>query len=124
MDNYFIEALDWNRCTNPINALDFSISVTELEKLVSVLEILGLTVYEDISDIVSTEEDYLSLNVEKMRVEFMACSDRIAPVPVEDISTIVPALILAHMREPESVKQLYNDFFINKKEEITPLLDE
>lgn len=124
MDNYFIEAIDWNRCTNPINALDFSISITELEKLAAILEMLGLSLYEDIEKALNTEEDYISINVEKMRVELMPCSDRIAPVPVEDISTIVPVLILAHIREPESVKQLYNDYFINKKEEITPLLDE
>ena len=125
MDNYFIEALNWKICTNPINAIDFAISSSELDKLATVLEMLGLTLYEDTAEILSkTEDDYLSINVERMRVEIIPCSDRIAPVPVEYISTIVPALILAHVREPESVKQLYNDFFINKKEEITPLLDE
>ena len=124
MDNYFIDIIDWNKCTNPINALEFSISISELEKLEAVLEMLELTLCEDIADTVNTEEDYLSLNVDGTYVELMPCSERIAPVPVEYISTLVPALILAHIREPESVKQLYNDFFINKKEEITPLLDE
>ena len=124
MDNYLIEKIEWRKCTNPINALEFSINISELEKLVSVLEMLGLTIYEDIADTVTTEEDYLSLNVDGTCVELMPCSERIAPVPVEYISTVVPALILAHIRDPESVKQLYNDFFINKKEEITPLLDE
>lgn len=125
MDNYFIEELAWNRCTNPINAIEFAISTSELEKLATVLEMLGLTLYEDTAEILSkTEDDYLSINVDGTCVEIMPCSDRIAPVPVEYISTVVPALILAHIRDPESVKQAYNDFFINKKEEITPLLDE
>lgn len=124
MDNYFIDKIDWNKCTNPINALEFSISISELEKLEAVLEMLGLTLFEDIADTITTEEDYLSLNVDGTCVELMPCSERIAPVPIEYISTIVPALILAHIREPKSVKQMYNDFFINKKEEITPLLDE
>lgn len=124
MDDYFIEKIEWRKCTNPINALEFSISIAELEKLEATLEMLGLTLFEDIADTVTTEEDYLSLNVDGTRVELMPCSERIAPVPVEYISTVVPALILAHMREPESVKQVYNDFFINKKEEITPLLNQ
>ena len=86
---------------------------------------LGLTLYEDTAEILSnTKDDYLTLGIKGTRVEITPCSDRIAPVPIEYISTIVPVLILAHLREPESVKQVYNDFFINKKEEITPLLDE
>ena len=124
MDNYFIENLDWNDCTDPINAIDFEVSTTELEKLTSVLEMLGLTLYKDIEKIISNAKyDYLALDIKGTHVEIVPCSDRIAPVPVEYISTIVPALILAHVHEPESVKQIYNDFFINKKEEITPLLD-
>ena len=124
MDNYFIENLDWDRCTNPINAIDFEISTTELEKLTSVFELLGLTLCEDIEEtLINTQEDYLTLDIKGTRVEIMTCSDRIAPVPVEYLSTLVPALILAHIHEPESVKQIYNNFFINKKEEITPLLD-
>ena len=124
MDNYFIENLDWNECTDPINAIDFVVSTTELEKLASVLELLGLTLCEDIEETLSnTQDDYLTLDIKGTRVEIMTCSDRIAPVPVEYLSTLVPALILAHIHEPESVKQIYNDFFINKKEEITPLLD-
>ena len=125
MDNYFIENLDWNECTDPINAIDFEVSTAELEKLTSVLELLGLTLYVDIEETLSNTQDYyLTLNVKGTRVEITQCGDRIAPVPLEYISTIVPALILAHIHEPESVKQVYNDFFINKKEEITPLLDE
>lgn len=124
MDDYFIETLDWDGCTDPINAIDFEVSTTELEKLVSVLELLGLTIYEDIEEIISNAKDnYLSLSIKGTRVEIIPCSDRIAPVPVEYLSTLVPALILAHIHEPESVKQTYNEFFINKKEEITPLLD-
>ena len=124
MDNYFIENLSWGYCTDPINAIDFEISTTELGKLTAVLELLGLTLYEDIEETLSnTKDDYLTLGIKGTCVEIMTCSDRIAPVPVEYISTVVPALILAHIHEPESVKQIYNDFFINKKEEITPLLD-
>ena len=124
MDDYFIEKIKWNECTDPINAIDFVVSTTELEKLASVLELLGLALCEDIEETLSnTQDDYLSLDIRGTRVELMPCSDRIAPVPVEYLSTLVPALILAHIHEPESVKQIYNDFFINKKEEITPLLD-
>ena len=124
MDDYFIENLDWDRCTNPINAIDFEVSTTELEKLTSVFELLGLTLCEDIEETLSnTQDDYLTLDIKGTRVEIMTCSDRIAPVPVEYLSTLVPALILAHLNDPASVKQVYNDFFINKKEEITPLLD-
>ena len=124
MDDYFIENLDWDRCTNPINAIDFEVSTAELEKLTSVFELLGLTLCEDIEETLSnTQDDYLTLDIKGTRVEIMPCSDRIAPVPIEYISTLVPALILAHIHEPESVKQVYNNFFINKKEEITPLLD-
>ena len=124
MDNYFIEKIEWRKCTNPINAFEFSINISELEKLEAVLEMLGLTLFGDIEDIVNTEEGYLSLSVYGTCVELLPCSERIAPVPVEYISTLVPALILAHIHEPESVKQVYNDFFINKKEEITPLLNQ
>ena len=125
MDNYFIEKIKWNECTDPINAIDFVVSTTELEKLASVLELLGLTLCEDIEETLSnTQDDYLSLDIRGTCVELMPCSDRIAPVPVEYLSTLVPALILAHIHEPESVKQIYNDFFINKKEELSPLLDE
>ena len=123
MDNYFIEKIEWRKSTNPINAFEFSINISELEKLEAVLEMLGLTLFGDIEDIVNTEEGYLSLSVYGTCVELLPCSERIAPVPVEYISTLVPALILAHIHEPESVKQVYNEFFINKKEEITPLLD-
>ena len=124
MDDYFIEQLKWNECTDPINAIDFEVSTTELEKLTSVFELLGLTLCEDIEETLSnTQDDYLTLDIRGTHVELMPCSDRIAPVPVEYLSTLVPALILAHIHEPESVKQVYNEFFINKKEEITPLLD-
>ena len=125
MDDYFIEKIKWNECTDPINAIDFSAQLATLEKLASVLELLGLTLCEDIEETLSnTQDDYLTLDIRGTRVELMPCSDRIAPVPVEYLSTLVPALILAHIHEPESVKQIYNNFFINKKEEITPLLDE
>ena len=53
----------------------------------------------------------------------MTSDERIAPVPKKYLNTLIPALILAHLNDPASVKQVYNDFFINKKEEITPLLN-
>lgn len=125
MDNYFIENLGWSRCTNPINAIDFVVDAAELKNLASILEMLGLPLYEDIAKTLSNNiDDYFTLEVKRSHVEIVSCTDRIAPVPLEYISTIVLVLILAHLREPESVKQVYNDFFINKKEEITPLLDE
>lgn len=125
MDDFFIKNINWDSCTNPINAIDFIVSLTELEKLESTLEMLGLTLYESIEVTLSdtTQDDYLTLGIKGACVEIMTCDDRIAPVPTQYINTIIPALILAHLNDPVSVKQTYNDFFINKKEEITPLLD-
>ena len=124
MDNYFIENLDWNECTDPINAIDFSAHLDELEKLVGVLEMLGLTLYEPVAEtFYNNQDEYLTLSIKGTCVEIMTCDDRIAPVPTQYIDTVIPALILAHLNDPVSVKQTYNDFFINKKEEITPLLD-
>lgn len=125
MDDYFIENLDWERCTHPINAIDFSAQLATLENLASVLEMLGLSLREPVAEtFYNNQDDYLTLDIKGTYVEIVPCSDRIAPVPIQYIDTVIPALILAHIHEPESVKQTYNDFFINKKEEITPLLDE
>ena len=125
MDDYFIKNINWDNCTDPINAIDFSAQLATLEKLEAILELLGLTLYEDIEETLSnTQDDYLALNVNGTCVEIMTCDDRIAPVPTQYINTIIPALILAHLNDPVSVKQTYNEFFINKKEEITPLLDQ
>ena len=125
MDDYFIKNINWDNCTNPINAIDFSAHLDELEKLAGVLEMLGLTLYEPIIEtFYNNQDEYFTLNVNGTCVEIMTCDARIAPVPTQYIDTIVPALILAHIREPESVKQVYNEFFINKKEEITPLLNQ
>ena len=125
MDDYFIKSINWDNCTNPINAIDFSAHLDELEKLAGVLEMLGLTLYEPIIEtFYNNQDEYFTLNVNGTCVEIMTCDARIAPVPTQYIDTIVPALILAHIREPESVKQVYNEFFINKKEEITPLLNQ
>ena len=125
MDNYFIENLDWNECTDPINAIDFSAHLDELEKLVGVLEMLGLTLYEPVAEtFYNNQDEYLTLDIKGTCVEIMTCDDRIAPVPTQYIDTVIPALILSHLNDPLSVKQTYNDFFINKKEEITPLLDQ
>lgn len=126
MDDYFIEKIDWNSGTNPINAIDFSASLKALEEMVSVIELLGLFLYEPISETYynKTENDYLILDVRGSCVEITTCDDRIAPVPAQYITTLIPALILAHLDDPDSVKQVYNDFFIDKKEEITPLLEQ
>ena len=124
MDDYFFEKIEWDKCSNPINAIDFIVSLNELEKLVSILELLGLTTYEDYKlTYLKSQDDYLTLDIKGTCVEIGPCAERIAPVPAEYVSTIVPALVLAHLNDPASVKQVYNDFFINKKEEITPLLD-
>ena len=125
MDDYFIEKIDWNLGTNPINAIDFSADLKALEELASVIELLGLFLYEPASETYynNPEDDYLTLGVRGSCVEIMPCDERVAPVPTRYLNTLVPALILAHLDNPESVKQVYNDFFINKKEEITPLLN-
>ena len=125
MDNYFIEKIGWNDCTDPINAIDFVVSTNELEKLASVLELLGLTLCEDIEETLSnTQDDYLTLDIRGTCVQIKTCDDRIAPVPTQYIDTLIPALILAHLNDPVSVIHTYNEFFINKKEEITPLLNQ
>ena len=125
MDDYFIEAIAWGSCTNPINAIDFSARLAELEKLGATLEMLGLPLREPVAEtFYNNQDEYLTLDIKGTCVEIMTCDDRIAPVPTQYINTIIPALILAHLNDPVSVKQVYNEFFINKKEEITPLLDQ
>ena len=125
MDDFFIKSINWDNCTNPINAIDFSAGLDELEALANILELLGLTLYEDIEETLSnTQDDYLALSIKGTCVQIVPCDERIAPVPTQYIDTVIPALILAHVDNPESVKQVYNEFFINKKEEITPLLDQ
>ena len=125
MDDYFNENILWSNCTCPINAIDFTASTYELEKLVPILELVGLEVYPPVAEIYrDSVNEYLTLGVKESRVEIIPCDDRIAPVPTQYINTLIPVLILAHLNDPESVKQVYNDFFINKKEEITPLLDQ
>lgn len=125
MDDYFVEKIDWDSCSNPINAIDFSASLNVLEELAATLEMLGLRLYEPIAEtFYNNTQDYsLTLAVKGTCVEITTCDDCIAPVPAQYVSTLIPALILAHLDSPKSVKQVYNDFFINKKEEITPLLD-
>ena len=125
MDDYFIKNINWDGCTNPINAIDFSAHLDELEKLVGVLEMLGLTLYEPVAETsYNNQDEYLTLDIKGTCVQIMTCDARIAPVPVQYLDTIIPALILAHLDARASVKQVYNDFFINKKEEITPLLNQ
>lgn len=127
MDDYFIENIDWNSCSDPINAIDFSASLKALEELATVIEILGLTLYglnRETSHNNIKDDYYYTLSINGSCVELVMSDVRIAPVPTQYINTLVPALILAHLDDPESVKQVYNDFFINKKEEITPLLDQ
>ena len=125
MDDYFIKNINWDNCTNPINAIDFSARLAELEKLGATLEMLGLTLYEPVAEtFYNNQDEYLTLDIKGTCVEIMTCDDRIAPVPTQYINTIIPALILAHLNDPVSVKQTYNEFFINKKEEITPLLNQ
>lgn len=125
MDDYFIKKIAWDVCTNPINAIDFSASLEILEELATVIEMLGLALYEPIRETFhdNIKDDCYTLSVYGACIEFMTSDERVAPVPKQYINTLVPALILAHLDDPESVKQVYNDFFINKKEEITPLLD-
>lgn len=126
MDDYFIKNILWKNCTNPINAIDFSTTIDSLEELASTLEMLGLTLFEPAAETFynNTHDDYLTLEIKGTCVEITTCDDRIAPVPAQYVSTLIPALILAHLNDPVSVKQVYNDFFINKKEEITPLLNQ
>ena len=125
MDDYFIKNINWDSCTNPINAIDFSAQLATLEKLEAILELLGLTLFEPVAEtFYNNQDEYLTVSIKGTRVEIMPCSDRIAPVPTQYIDTIIPALILAHLNDPVSVMHTYNEFFINKKEEITPLLDQ
>lgn len=126
MDDYFIEEIDWDSCTYPINAIDFSASLKELEELTAVLEILGLVLNRPVRETLhnNIKDAYCILHVYETCVEIVTSAVRVAPVPAQYITTLVPALIIAHLNNPESVKQVYNDFFKNKKEEITPLLNQ
>ena len=124
MDTYFIKNIKWDECASPINAIDFSAQLATLEKLEAILEMLGLTLYEPVAETFYNNQDgYLALYIKGTCVQIMTCDERIAPVPTQYIDTVIPALILAHLNDPVSVIHVYNDFFINKKEEITPLLD-
>ena len=126
MDDYFIENIDWYSCTMPINAIDFSANLKALEELATVIEMLGFTLDEPIRETFhnNINNHYYTLRVYESCVGIMTSDERIAPIPTQYINTLVPALILAHLDDPASVKQVYNDFFINKKEEITPLLSQ
>ena len=86
---------------------------------------LGFTLYESVAKtFYNNQDEYFTLAIKGTRVEIMTCADRVAPVPTQYIDTIIPALSLAHINDPISVIHTYNEFFINKKEEITPLLDQ
>lgn len=125
MDDYFIEKIDWNSCSDPINAIDFSADLKALEELATVLEMLGFVLDEPIRDtFYNNIKDQYTLRVYGLCVGLTTSDERIAPVPKQYLNTLIPALILAHLDNPENVKQVYNDFFINKKEEITPLLEQ
>lgn len=125
MDNFFIKNIPWDRCTNPINAIDFSASIEQLKELEVILEMVGMPLFRPVAEtLYSSQDEYLTLDIKATHVKLSPCSDRIAPVPTQYLNAVIPALILAHLNNPESVKQVYNDFFINKKEEITPLLDQ
>ena len=124
MDDFFIKNINWDNCTDPINAIDFSAHLDELEKLAAILEMLGLSIREPVAKtFYNNQDDYFTLDIKEAHVEITTCDNRIAPVPTQYINTIIPALILAHLNDPVSVIYTYNEFFINKKEEITPLLD-
>ena len=125
MDDYFIKNIHWDSCTKPINAIDFSASLSEIKELAAILEMVGISFHETAWDTAysSPEDEYFTLDIKETHTMILTCDDRRAPVPTQYIDTLIPALILAHLNDPESVKQVYNDFFINKKEEITPLLD-
>ena len=125
MDDFFIKNINWDNCTNPINAIDFLAQLATLEKLEATLEMLELSLREPVAKtFYNNQDEYFTLDIKGTRVEIMTCDERIAPVPAQYIDTLIPALILAHLNDPVSVKQVYNEFFINKKEEITPLLDQ
>lgn len=125
MDDFFIKNINWDSCTKPINAIDFSAQADELEKLADILEILGMSLYEPIAETLSNARDnYLTLSIKGACVEIMTCDERIAPIPTQYINTLIPVLILAHLNDPLSVIHEYNAFFINKKEELSPLLDQ
>lgn len=126
MDDYFIEEIDWNSCSKPINAIDFSANLKALEELATVIEMLGFFLDRPIRETFhnNIKDHYYTLHVYGTCIEIMTSDECIAPVPKQYLNTLIPALILAHLDNPESVKQVYNDFFINKKEEITPLLNQ
>ena len=126
MDDYFIKNINWDSCTNPINAIDFSASLSEIENLAVILEMVGMSFYKTAwgTAYSISGDEYFTLDIKETHTMLLTCDDRRAPIPTQYINTLIPALILAHLNDPVSVKQVYNEFFINKKEEITPLLDQ
>ena len=126
MDDHFIKNINWDSCTNPINAIDFSASFSEIEGLAAILEMVGMSFHKTAWDIAysSAGDEYFTLDIKETHTMLLTCDDRRAPIPTQYINTLIPALILAHLNDPVSVIHVYNDFFINKKEEITPLLNQ
>ena len=126
MDDYFIEKIDWNECTYPIHAIDFSAGLKELEELAAILEMVGMPFCKRVADTFYSNASgaYYALGIKDSHTQLLHCEHRIAPIPTQYINTVVPTLVLAHLNDPLSVIVEDSNFFINKKEEITPLLDQ
>ena len=125
MDADYIPDIPWNTCTNPINAIDFDISLEGFKELEATLKLVGMLLRETPDELYKSKENCrFTIGSVYKYVEFAYCDDCIAPVPSKYVNTLIPALLLAHLEDPISVMHIYNEFFKNKKEEISPLLDQ
>ena len=124
MDADYIPDIPWSTCTNPINAIDFDISLEGFKELEATLKLVGILIRETPEELYKSKQDCrFTIGTVYKYVEFAYCDDCIAPVPSKYVNTLIPALLLAHREDPISVMHIYNEFFKNKKEELTPLLD-
>ena len=124
MDTNYIPDIPWNTCTNPINAIDFDVSLEGFKELEATLKLVGILLRETSDELYKSKENSrFTIGSVYKYVEFEYCDDYIAPVPSKYVNTLIPALLIAHQQDPISVMCIYNEFFSNKKEELTPLLD-
>ena len=125
MDTNYIPDIPWNTCTNPINAIDFDVSLEVFKELEATLKLVGILLRETPDELYKSKENSrFTIGSVYKYVEFEYCDDYIAPVPSKYVNTLIPALLLAHQQDPISVMHIYNEFFKNKKEELTPLLNQ
>ncbi len=119
--------INWESCAHAIDAIDFEASLEELQELAGILELLGIPLDDPVdyvyrSAIEDSEDMYFTIHRYSKGRGLSYTTERIAPIPTKYITTLIPMLLLAHIQDPDSVITVYNEFFKDKKEELTPLL--